>query len=258
MFVKFEKLKMYSLWRGVQLAYGSPSNPSIQEHIGWWFCVVHRALNPHEPIHGSWHCWAIQARLDGHSWWIAHSGRQFGGVPNIPKAHEQTGRSCITWHSAFGPQAPDKQGFGCSSAVQMYLNSLAYEWIKSNGNLVNSINVFKKILKLLRTFQSTLFKWITNISSLASANRIMIDYSAFSAQTTSAFAWISTLLIYASGLLITFTTGHTFWSAIWRCTNKIWLTWARWPIANYATNAVTSTWARLARIWWWQSYNQKE
>lgn len=65
---------MYSLWRGVQLAYGSPSNPSIHEHVGWWFCVMHRALKPQAPIHGSWHCWAIHARFDGHSWWITHSG----------------------------------------------------------------------------------------------------------------------------------------------------------------------------------------
>lgn len=114
--------KVYSLWCGVQLAYGSPSKPSMQEHIGWWFCVVHRALNPHEPMHGSWHCWEIQARLDGHSWWITHSGRQFGGVPNIPNEHEQTGRPSITWHSEFGPQAPDRHGFGCSLAIQPNFN----------------------------------------------------------------------------------------------------------------------------------------
>lgn len=102
---------MYLLWLGVQLAYGSPSNPSMHEHIGWWFCVVQRALKPHEPIHGSWHCCAIQARFDGHSWWITHSGRQFGGAPSIPNEHEQTALASSSLHSEFGPHGDGIQGF---------------------------------------------------------------------------------------------------------------------------------------------------
>lgn len=106
-----ESLKnVYSLARGVQLAYGSPSKPSMHEHIGWWFCVVQRALKPHAPMHGSWHCWPIQARLDGHSWWITHSGRQFGGAPSIPNEHEQTARFSIWWHSLFGPHGDGIHG----------------------------------------------------------------------------------------------------------------------------------------------------
>lgn len=124
---------MYSLWRWVQLAYGSPSKPSIQEHTGWWFCVVHLALNPQDPIHGSWHCWAIQARFEGHSWWITHSGRQFGGAPSIPNAHEQTARPSNTWHSELGPHVPNKHGFtalGGSTAVIVLLNNYnLVKWI---------------------------------------------------------------------------------------------------------------------------------
>lgn len=107
---KWNEKELNSLWRGVQLAYGSPSYPSMQEHVGWWFCVVHRALKPHEPIHGSWHLCDWQARFDGQSWCITHSGRQFGGAPSIPKAHEHTARLSSSRHSAFGPQGLGMQG----------------------------------------------------------------------------------------------------------------------------------------------------
>lgn len=94
---------MYSLGRGVQLAYGSPSWPSKHEQIGWWFCVVQRALNPHAPRHGSWQRCPMHARFDGHSWWMIHSGRQFGGAPSIPMAHEQTARWSSSRHSELAP-----------------------------------------------------------------------------------------------------------------------------------------------------------
>lgn len=100
------------------------------------------------------------------------------------------------------------------------------------------------------TFWHTLFKWITNESSWATANRIMTDNSAFSAKSTSSFTWISTLLIDASGLLITFTARYTFRSAIWRRTNKVWLTCACWTITNHTANTMASTWTRFAWILW--------
>lgn len=113
-------------------------------------------------------------------------------------------------------------------------------------------------MKFLRTFRFTLFKWIADVSSWATANRIVIDRATLSAQATGALAWISTLLIYTSGLLITFTAGHTFWSAIRWCTNKIWLTRACWPITNHATNAKSPTWTWLAWVCGRKSFNQKQ
>lgn len=143
--------KLYSLWRGLQLAYGSPSNPSIQEHIGWWFCVIHLALKPHEPMHGSWHCCAMQARLDGHSWWITHSGRQFGGAPSIPKAQEQTARPSNSWHSEFAPHTPNRHGFtlGEGSAVKEgigdYYRSIKWNHsIKTHNFFLQSENIYHR------------------------------------------------------------------------------------------------------------------
>lgn len=68
------------------------------------------AFIPHEPMHGSLHLFDTQAKWDGQSWWITHSGLQFGGVPNIPIKHEHTALVSCTRQSEFGPHGDGIQG----------------------------------------------------------------------------------------------------------------------------------------------------
>lgn len=89
---------------------GSPSKPDKQLQIGRWLTTLHRALFPHEPIQGSLHLFLTQDNDNGQSWSIKHSGRQFGGVPNIPITQEHTARFSTTLHSAFAPQGDGTHG----------------------------------------------------------------------------------------------------------------------------------------------------
>ena len=98
-------------WTGLQPENGSPSKPVLHVHTGWWLWTVHCALKPQEPAQGSRHLLRTHARCVGQSWWIRHSGRQFGGAPNIPVRHEQTGRSSTTRQSALAPQGDGTHGF---------------------------------------------------------------------------------------------------------------------------------------------------
>lgn len=52
----------------------------------------------------------MQARLDGQSALITHSGRQFGGAPNIPSTQLQTARSSSTRHTELAPHGDGTQG----------------------------------------------------------------------------------------------------------------------------------------------------
>lgn len=47
---------------------------------------------------------------------MTHSGRQFGGAPNMPGKQEHTALSSTERHSAFGPQGDGMQGVagGCN------------------------------------------------------------------------------------------------------------------------------------------------
>jgi hypothetical protein len=106
--------------------------------IGWWFWTLQSALKPHEPTHGSWHLWLKQARFDGHSELLEHSGRQFGGAPNIPGTHEHTERSFWTLQWLLGPHGDGTHGFlGGSRAIR----------IKST--------IFKKMFKLEKKARET-------------------------------------------------------------------------------------------------------
>lgn len=78
---------------------------------GLWFCEWHWALNPQDPMQGSWHFWFKQARFEGHSSSIIHSGRQFGGMPSILILQEHTALPSTTWHWELGPHGLGKHGF---------------------------------------------------------------------------------------------------------------------------------------------------
>lgn len=48
----------------------------MQVQLGKWLITLHSAFCPHVPGQGFWHLDLIQAKLDGQSEFIVHSGRQ--------------------------------------------------------------------------------------------------------------------------------------------------------------------------------------
>lgn len=100
---------------GLHPANGSPEKPSSQEQIGWWFCTMHRALNPQEPTHGLTQVPARQASARGQSWSMTHWGRQVGGAPSVPSSQAHTARLPSLRHVECGPHGDGVHGF-CSGA----------------------------------------------------------------------------------------------------------------------------------------------
>lgn len=86
----------------------------------------HSAFWPQLPGQGSPHFILKQALSEGQSSFIAHSGRQFGGIPRKFGMHAQDGEPFISLQIALSPQGFGKHGFlvtGISSAVIMkYVN----------------------------------------------------------------------------------------------------------------------------------------
>lgn len=109
---------MYLPITGVQPWNGSPVCCTSHVQDGVWFITVHCVLKPHEPGHGSTHFWFIHASAAGHSEFIEHSGRQFGGEPMYVGKHEHAKLSPLTRHSEFAPHGDGMHGFcgslGCS------------------------------------------------------------------------------------------------------------------------------------------------
>ena len=65
----------------LQRSNGLPVKSSGHVQTGVWLMTEHRAWKPQEPGQGSiQRCW-LHALLLGHSEFIVHSGRQFGGLP---------------------------------------------------------------------------------------------------------------------------------------------------------------------------------
>jgi len=58
----------------------------------------------------------MQARFDGQSWLITHSGRQFGGAPNIPGAQEHSARLFTLRQTELEPHGLGRQGSAWRSA----------------------------------------------------------------------------------------------------------------------------------------------
>lgn len=77
---------------------GSPIYPSKQEHVGVCLITSHRVLEPHEPGQGSRHFSFMHAKLLGHSEFMTHSGRQFGGFPMKLGRQEHEGVPEISLH----------------------------------------------------------------------------------------------------------------------------------------------------------------
>lgn len=85
--------------------------------------TLHSAFKAHAPGQGFLHFWFKHAKWFGHSLFVTHSGRQFGGVPTKSGRQVQDGISPFTWHWAFTPHGEGTQGFigsdvGGSAAVK--------------------------------------------------------------------------------------------------------------------------------------------
>lgn len=84
--------------------------PDKQTQLGVWLTTLQSALRPQVPGQGSLHFWLMQAKCEGHSGLLTHSGLQFGGCPTNSGKQEQDGLSPIGLHKALGPQGFGWQG----------------------------------------------------------------------------------------------------------------------------------------------------
>lgn len=89
----------------------SPLKPWGQVQAGEWLNTVHIAFCPQLPGHGSRHFIFLQAKLDGQSWLMTHSGRQFGGSPRNPGMQLQDGPPFTSRQIAFSPHGFGRHGY---------------------------------------------------------------------------------------------------------------------------------------------------
>ena len=87
MCVKFDKIEyqIKCILRGMHFTFGSPVQPSGQEHLAWWLCVLQKAsIAQGSDAQGSLHWELKQAFQSGHSWSLLHptaiSGGPIGGT----------------------------------------------------------------------------------------------------------------------------------------------------------------------------------
>lgn len=99
---------------GKHLENGSPVKPSLQMQTATWFKTWQLASIPHDPGQGSSHFCRTHANSAGHSEFIVHSGRQYGGEPTYPGRHEHAGPLANNWHREWGPQGDGVQDGGRS------------------------------------------------------------------------------------------------------------------------------------------------
>lgn len=105
--------------------------------MGRWLITLHRAFIPQEPAHGSLHLLPTHDNVRGQSWSIKHSGRQFGGAPNIPGRHEHTARLSETLQSAFDPHGDGIQGDtgGVGNFSEIMKFSMVFVNFKTTGEI---------------------------------------------------------------------------------------------------------------------------
>lgn len=92
------------------------------------------AFWPQLPGQGSRHFILIHAKLGEQSWFIAHSGRQFGGEPWKFGKHEHDGKPFLSLHMAFSPHGLGTHGsFGTSKLF----------WIAGKQNIYKYFSLLK-------------------------------------------------------------------------------------------------------------------
>ena len=113
------KLLRYSLCGGRRHdENGSPMNPGKHVQEALWLITRHSALIPHTPGHGSTHLRFWQARLDGHSGLVVHSGRQATyGSPKYSGIHGQAAARLRSLQRALEPHGDGLQGSTISVGV---------------------------------------------------------------------------------------------------------------------------------------------
>ena len=95
----------------LQAVKGSPLCPGKQVQVARWFTTRHSALVPQSPGQGSTQCRFLQARSDGHSGLIVHSGLQATyGSPKYSGIHRQEPARFLALQIAFDPQGDGLQG----------------------------------------------------------------------------------------------------------------------------------------------------
>lgn len=105
----------------------------------------------------------------------------------------------------------------------------------------------------------TFCEWITSVTIVTDADRIVFYDIAISIYTTRAWARIHALLVLARQVSGTPFIYDTLRAAIWRPTHIIWQTWACRKTINYTTLGIRPTRRRDARIatrsWCWCHFN---
>lgn len=89
----------------------SPANPAGHKHRGAWLTTRQSAPVPHDPGQGSLHFWLMHAMSFGHSEFVMHSGRQFGGLPRNVSRQAHDGEFPTSLHIELGPQGEGWHGF---------------------------------------------------------------------------------------------------------------------------------------------------
>lgn len=95
---------------------GFPVYPERHVQVGEWFTILHSALIPHAPGHGSLHLLLEHALLRSQSEFDTHSGRQpVYGSPKYSGKQEQDPIPLRSLHKAFAPHGDGLHGFGGGS-----------------------------------------------------------------------------------------------------------------------------------------------
>lgn len=85
-------------------------NPDWQVQIGLWLTTRQTEFCPHGFGHGSIHFWFRQAKFNGHSELILHSGLQSGGDPLKSGKQVHTACPLFSLQLLFGPQGDGVHG----------------------------------------------------------------------------------------------------------------------------------------------------
>lgn len=93
-----------------------------------WEVVRHIALFPQLPMQGSEHLLCMQAKSNGHSEFIVHSGLQFGGLPMKLLEQAQTAFNPLRRQIELGPHGEGLQGSTCT------IGSIGCLWQIVNGS----------------------------------------------------------------------------------------------------------------------------
>ncbi|CAB0002809.1 unnamed protein product [Nesidiocoris tenuis] len=246
---------LYSRSRKLHNENGLPVYPSGQIHWGVWLTTLQMASVPHVPGQGSLHFWLIQARFDGHSLLLAHSGLQFGGDPWKSGKQEHEGLSPTALHCELGPHGDGAQGLigacctgGGGARIKLNFQQLAFVThpMKTSFNIVECDE-----MRTIVTLQCcTLNEWVPRHSIWAPADWDMIDYITNRVLATSSWTGIYAFVSAACSVSGTISVCHALWP-----TALVWITLvfsdagahpvitlSIWPTGRWITWVISFNW----------------